>query len=97
MPPKYFFLGFLGWVAHFDAMKKAVELRFRQRIRAVMLYWILRRDNYERARQYMRFIVDADFAFAHCLKQRALSFRRCAIELIRQHNIGKNGPSPEVK
>ena len=77
-------------IAHADAHQEAVELRFGQRIGAVMLDGILRRENHEGLRQRMRVIIDGDLRFVHRLEQRGLRFRRGAVDFIGDDDVGED-------
>ena len=89
------FLGAPLGISHADSQEEPVELRFWQRISAVMLNGILRRNYHERTRQGVGLIVDTDSPLAHSLEQRALGFRGRAIDFISQNNVGKDGAAAE--
>ncbi len=73
-------------VAELDGHQEAVELRFRQRIRADLLHRILRGDDEERLGQLARLAVDRHLALLHRLEQCALRLRRRAIDLVGEHH-----------
>src|SRR5260370_42675347 len=52
-------------IAHADAHQEAIELRFRERIGAVVLDGISRGDDEERLRQRERLAVHGDLRFGH--------------------------------
>ena len=82
-----FFFAFAIRVAHADAHQETVELRFRQRIGAVMLDRILRGEHQERLRQRMRVIVHRDLRFVHRFEQRGLRFRRGAVDFVGDDDV----------
>jgi len=71
-----FALGFVRRVAHADPHQEAIELRFRERIGAVMLDRILRGNHEKRIGQRERFAVDGDLRFIHGFEQCGLRARR---------------------
>ncbi len=80
-----------------NAQHEAVELRIRQRIGPGQFHRILRRDDEERIRQFARGAVDGDLLFGHRLEQGALRFRRRAVDLVGQHELGEQGPRVELE
>ena len=92
-------LALAGQVRVADAQphQKTVELRFRQRIGAVMFHRVLRGDHHERLRQRVRLAVDADLAFVHGFEQRRLRLRRGAIDLVGQQEIGEDRSRLELE
>ena len=91
------FFAFAIRIAHADAHQEAVELRFGQRIGAVVLDRILRGENQERLGQRVRVIVDSDLRFVHCFEQGGLRFRRGAIDFIGDDYVGENRPGLEFE
>ena len=65
-----------------DLHEKAIELRLGQRIGALLLQRILRREHMERARQIVPFAGDRDVIFLHRLKQRRLGARTGPVDLV---------------
>ena len=84
-------------VADAQAHQETVELRLRQRIGAMMLHRILRRDHHERAGQGMRVAIDGDLPFVHGFEERRLRFGRGAIDLISQQEIAEDRPRLEFE
>ena len=80
-----------------DSYQKAVELRFRQWEGADLMCRVLCRDNKKRFRQGARGTFDRDLSLFHCLQQRALSFRRGAVDFIRYHDLGENRTGVKAK
>src|SRR5258707_10422091 len=62
-----------------------------------MLYGILRCDHKKRSRQFVRMSVHSDLTFVHRLKQCGLRFRRGAIDLIGEQNIGEDRSALELE
>ena len=84
-------------IADAQAHQEAVELRFGQRIGAVMLHRILRGDHHERPRQRVRAAVDGDLALVHGFEQRRLRLGRGAVDLVGQQEIGEDRPGLELE
>ena len=84
-------------IAQLDRDEKAVELRFRQRIRADLLDGILRRDHEERVGQLARLAVDRHLPLLHRFEQRALRLRRRAVDLVGEHDRMENRPGMEAE
>ena len=85
-------LGFLR-IADVQFQHEAVELRFRQLIRALLLERILRRQDKERIGEGISCFANRDLPFLHRFEQRALNLGRGAIDFVRQNQVGKDGPS----
>jgi len=77
-------------ITELDREQKAVELRFRQWIRADLLDRILRGDDEEWIGQLARLSVHRYLALFHRFEQRALRLRRRAVDLVGQHDRMKN-------
>src|ERR1700674_2530084 len=92
-----FLFRFVRRIAHFDAHEKAIELRFRQRIGAVMLDGILRGDDQKRLGQRERFAVDGDLRFVHGFEKRGLGARRGAIDFVGEDHVGENWAGTKFK
>jgi len=91
------FFGFVGGVTHLDAHEEAVELRFRQRVSAVVLHGILCCDHEKRLRQRERAAVDGNLSFVHGFEESGLGARGGAINFVSQHDVGEDGPLPEFE
>ena len=96
-PGEQLALGHRIRITQLDCEKKAVELRFGQRVRADLLDRILRRDHEERLGQRARLAVERNLAFLHCLEQRALRLRRRSIDLVGEHDRVEDGSGMESK
>jgi hypothetical protein len=83
---------FVRWIRITDAQAQheTVQLRLRQRIRAVMFDRVLRGEHDERRGQSMRRAFNGDVSFGHRFEQRRLGFRRGAIDLVGEHDVGEN-------
>src|SRR5713101_1027747 len=92
-----FLFRFVGGIAHFDAHQETVELRFRQRIGAVMLDRILRGDDEKGLWKRERFAVHGDLRFVHGFEKRGLRARRGAVDFVGEHHVGENRPGTEFK
>src|SRR5713101_2228099 len=87
-----FLFGFVGGIAHLDAHQKAVELRFRQGIGAVVLDGILRGDHEKRLRKRESLAVHGDLRFVHGFEKRGLRARGGAVDF-----VGENWPGTKFK
>ena len=74
-------------ILHSHLDEKAIELRFRQRIGALELDRVLRRERGKRRRQRLRATVDRDLPLLHRLEERRLRPRRHAVDLVHQQQI----------
>src|SRR5216683_754030 len=92
-----FLFGFVRGIAHLDAHQKAVELRFRQGIGAVVLDGILRGDHEKRLRKRERFAVDGDLRFVHGFEKRGLRARGGAVDFVSENDVGENRAGAEFK
>ena len=84
-------------VAEREPHREAVELRLRQRIRALVLDRVLRRDRHERPLERIRDAVDGDLALLHALEERGLRLRRRAVHLVDEQQIREHRPGPELE
>ena len=84
-------------IAHMQPQHKAVKLRFGQRICAVMLRRILRRDDHERQRQPARNALDRHLFFGHRFEQGGLCFWRRSVYLVGQNDVRKYRPGLPFK
>ncbi len=85
----------LGGVAQGDAHKKAVQLRLRQGEGAARAHRVLRGDDKERLGQGACRPFDGDLPLLHGFEQRALAFRRGAVDLVGEHQLGEDRPGVE--
>ena len=84
-------------VAERGAEQEAVELRLRQRERALVLDRVLGREQEERARQLAGLAVDRHLALGHRLEQRRLRLRRRAVDLVDEEDVREDRPRPELE
>ena len=77
--------------------KKAVELRFRQRVSAVLLDGVLRGEHEEGRGELVRGSGDGDGLFLHRFEQRRLGFGRGAIDFIRQQHVAEDRAGLELE
>jgi hypothetical protein len=68
-----------------------IHLRFRQRIRSVMLDWVLRGQHDKGRRQRVGHALHRYLTFRHGFKQRGLRLRRRTIDLVGKDDIGEYG------
>ena len=83
-------LGFRIGIAHAEAHEEAVQLGLRQRISALMLDWILSRQDDERLRERIGARIDANLRFVHRFEHRGLCLGRCAVDLVREEDVRKD-------
>ena len=77
-------------IADFQFEHEAVNLRFRQRIRAFLLNRILRGQNEKRFFEFESLLANRDLLFLHGLEQRALHLGGGAIDFIGENEVGEN-------
>ena len=73
-----------------DLQHEAVDLRLRQRIRALRLDRILGREDEERVGHRIRGVSDRHLALLHHLEQRALHLRGRAVDLVREEEVAEH-------
>src|SRR5205814_3818642 len=84
---QYLFFVVRARIAYAKAQHEAVELRFGQRICAVMFDWVLRRHDDERRWQRMCHAFDGDMSFRHSFKKRGLGFWSRAVDLVCKNYV----------
>jgi hypothetical protein len=77
---------FRARVADDELQQEAVELRFGQRIGALVLDRILGRHHEERLGQGEGLVADRDLALFHRFEQRRLHLRGCAVDLVGEQH-----------
>ena len=75
-----------------DVEHEAIELRLGQRVRALQLDRVLRREDVERLLQLIRASLDRDAVLLHRFEERRLGFRRRAVDLIGEHDVREDRP-----
>ena len=83
-------LDVLRRIADAQPHQEAVELRLRQRVGAVELLGVLRREHEERLVEHARLAVDRHAPLAHRLEQRALRLGRRAVDLVGEQHVGED-------
>ena len=76
-----------GRVAHDELEQESVELRFGQRIGALVLHRILRGHDDERIGEHVRPPVDRHLPLLHRLEQRRLRLRGSAVDLVGEEQV----------
>ena len=97
-------LGVLGEALHDAALVRlrrrldealeheAVDLRLGERVGALLLDRVLRREDEERLRKRVRLIANRHLALLHRLEKRRLHFRRRAVDFVGQEQVGEDRP-----
>ena len=80
----------VGRVLDDDVEHEAIELRFRQRIRAFELDRVLRGEHVERLGQLVGLALHGDAVLLHRFEQRRLRLRRRAVDFVGQHDVGED-------
>src|SRR5690606_4268838 len=74
-------------VTDFHVQQETVELRFRQRVRALLLDRVLGGHHHEQARQRVALLAHRDLPLLHRLEQRRLHLRRRAVDLVGEDQV----------
>jgi len=80
-----------------EPQQEPVELRFGQRIDALLLGRVLGGDDEKRIGQGVRGAVHADLMFLHRFQQGALGARAGAVDLVGQQDFGEDRPGLEAE
>ena len=83
---------FLGWITNHHLEEKPIDLGFRKGVGAFLFYGVLCSEDQEGVGKVKGLRSNGDLAFLHGFQERALHFRRSSVDLISQHEIGKNRP-----
>ena len=94
---QYATLGRAVGISDIDLHEESVQLRLRQRIGALLLERVLRRQHMERRRQIVPHARHRDMMLLHRLKQRRLRARAGAVDLVRHQQLGENRPRMKRK
>ena len=78
-----------------ERIKKAIELRLGQRVRAGEVLRVLRGDDEERLGQHQGLAVERDLAFVHGLEQGRLGAGAGAVDLVGEEHVREDGPLPQ--
>jgi hypothetical protein len=84
-------------VAERDPRHEPVALRLGERVRALHLDRVLRRDHEERIGQGVRDAVDGDLALLQALEQGRLRLRRRPVDLVADHDVREDGAGLELE
>ena len=84
-------------IAEREPDHEAVDLRLGQRVGALVLDGVLRREDQERAREFVRGGVHGDVALLHALEQAGLRLRRGAVDLVHEHDVGEDRARAELE
>ena len=95
LEPQHPQLGVLVRVPDRKPHEEAVELRLRQRVGALVLDRVLRRQHQERVGERLRAPLDRHLALLHRLQQRGLRLRRGAVDLVGQQHVREHRPAAE--
>ena len=95
--PEHLDLVLLARVSEGRPQEEAVELGFGQRVRALVLDRVLRRDDEERGLEQVRLALDRDLALLHRLEQRRLRLRGRAVDLVGEKEVGEDRPGAELE
>ena len=80
----------VGRVVDDELEHEPVDLRLGQRIRALGLDRVLRREHQERRRHLMGVVTDRDLTLLHHLEQRALHLGGRAVDLVREQEVAEH-------
>ena len=84
-------------VANEHLKHETVDLRLGEGISALRLNGVLRRHNEERVWHGVGLASDGDLPLLHYFKESALNLSRGAVYLIRQQQVGEDGPQGRVE
>ncbi len=90
-------LGRGAGIADRDARHEAVPLRLGQRVGALHLHRVLRRDDHEGAGQFMGLPVHRHLALLHRLQQRRLGLGGGAVDFVADHDLGEDRAGLELE
>ena len=71
---------------------EAIDLGLGKRVGPLLLDRILRRQHHEGIVELERLVADGDLLLLHRFEERTLHFRRSAVDLIREDDIGEDRP-----
>jgi hypothetical protein len=86
-----------GRVLHQRHEHEAVELRLGQRVGALLLDRVLRREHEERLGQVVGRLAAGDAVLLHRLEQGGLRLGRGAVDLVGQHHVGEQRALDEAE
>ena len=82
-------------VADVELGEEPIELRLGQRVGALVLDRVLRREHEERIGERMRATVDTHLMFLHRFEQRGLGLGWSAVDLVGEEQVGEDRTGPE--
>ena len=85
----------LAGVAERQAQQEAVELGLGERVGALVVHRVLRRDDEEGLVERVRHAVHGGLPLAHGLQQRRLGAGRGPVDLVGQQDVGEDRPGVE--
>ena len=77
----------VGRIAHRDAHEEAIDLRLGQRVGALEIDRVLRREDQEGEGQLEAVAFDRDLALLHRFEQRRLRLGGSAVDLVGEHDV----------
>src|SRR4051794_1459395 len=84
------------WIVDDHVEHEAIELRLGQRIGALLLDRVLRREHEQRTLERVADAVHRHLVFLHRLEQGRLRLRRRAVDLVGEDHVGKDRPGDEA-
>ncbi len=88
---------FFARVADLDVQQEPVELRFGQRVRALLFDRVLSRHDHEQIVECVTAVADGDLPLLHRLQQRGLHLGRRAVDLVRENQVVKQRPFTKLE
>ena len=83
-------------VVHADVEQEPVELRFGQRVRALLFQGVLRRQHEKGSGQQVGAATGADVPLLHGFEHRGLRLRRRPVDFVRQNQVGEDRTGQEA-
>src|SRR6266404_4891824 len=84
-------------IEHANLHQEAIELRFREGIRALEIHGVLRGKYGEEWREIVARSINRNLAFLHAFQKRGLGARRHAVDFVHQQQVSKNRSLMELK
>ena len=89
--------GLLGRILHLQLEEEPIELRFRERIRALHLERVLRGEHEKRLLELIGRLADRDADVLHRFEQRRLRLRRGAVDFVGQDDVREDRAGLELE
>ena len=96
-PAQHLGLALAVGIADADPQQEAVELGLGERIGALVLDRVLRREHDERPRERVGLALDRHLPLLHRLQQRGLRLRRRAVDLVGEQEVREDRPGTELE